>query len=200
MHGVVDGNFWFFYGALSNVEYWLTVTDTVTGAVRRYLNPQGQLASVGDTEAFGPQGAFSIVAPATAPAQIAPVTAFARTAVEAATQSAGICQPGPELLCLNGNRFAITVAWQDFSGRTGAGMAAGLTSDTGTFWFFDAASVELMLKVLDGRAVNGKFWVFFGALSDVAYTVTVQDTVTGNFRTYTNPAGRFASVADTMAF
>jgi ELWxxDGT repeat protein len=196
----VDGNFWFFYGALSNVQYWLTVTDTATGAVRRYLNPQGQLASVGDTEAFGPQGAFSIVAPATAPAQTAPAEAVLRVAAEDAAESAGTCRPGPARLCLEGNRFAVTVGWQDFSGRTGNGMAVGLTSDTGTFWFFNAANVELVLKVLDGRAVNGKFWVFFGALSDVAYTVTVRDTVTGSVKTYTNPAGQFASVADTMAF
>ena len=78
--------------------------------------------------------------------------------------------------------------------------AAPLTADTGTFWFFSQANVELVLKVLDGRALNGKFWVFFGALSDVAYTVTVTDTVTGMVRTYTNPLGQFASVADTMAF
>ena len=56
------------------------------------------------------------------------------------------------------------------------------------------------LKVVDGRAVNGRFWVFFGALSDVQYTITVTDTQTGAQRTYSNPQGRLASVADTSAF
>lgn len=41
-----------FYGALSNVEYAITVTDTETGAVKTYSNAQGEFASVGDTEAF----------------------------------------------------------------------------------------------------------------------------------------------------
>ena len=39
-------------GALSNVEYTLTVTDTVTGAQRQYHNPSGRFASVGDPVAF----------------------------------------------------------------------------------------------------------------------------------------------------
>ena len=28
----------------------------------------------------------------------------------------------------------------------------------GYFWFFDPANVELAVKVLDGRPINGKFW------------------------------------------
>ena len=75
-----------------------------------------------------------------------------------------------------------------------------LTGDTGTFWFFDAANVELVLKVLDGTHVNGRHWVFYGALSNVEYTITVTDTSTGAVKTYHNPAGRFASAGDTQAF
>ena len=56
------------------------------------------------------------------------------------------------------------------------------------------------MKVLDGRGVNGKFWLFYGALSSVGYTLTITDTQTGATRTYTNPSGRLASVADTSAF
>ncbi|HEX7184751.1 MAG TPA: hypothetical protein VF756_29655, partial [Thermoanaerobaculia bacterium] len=78
--------------------------------------------------------------------------------------------------------------------------AVGLTADTGYFWFFDDANVELVTKVLDGRAGNGKYWFFYGALSNVEYTVTVTDTQTGRIKTYTNPRGRFASVGDTQAF
>jgi hypothetical protein len=48
----VNGKFWFFYGALSNVEYTITVTDTQTGETKEYRNPSGQFASVADTGAF----------------------------------------------------------------------------------------------------------------------------------------------------
>jgi hypothetical protein len=75
-----------------------------------------------------------------------------------------------------------------------------LTGETGYFWFFSDGNVETVLKVIDGRGLNGHFWVFYGALSDVRYTLTVTDTATGAVKTYTNPAGQFASVADTSAF
>jgi len=57
-----------------------------------------------------------------------------------------------------------------------------------------------MVKVLDGRTLNNKFWVFYGALSNVGYTITVRDTVKGVVKTYTNPSGTFGSVGDTGAF
>ena len=54
---VVDGSetndhFWFYYGALSNVEYHITVTDTFSGDHREYENPMGSFGSFGDIEAF----------------------------------------------------------------------------------------------------------------------------------------------------
>jgi len=67
-------------------------------------------------------------------------------------------------------------------------QAVPLTGDTGYFWFFSSNNVELVIKVVDGRAFNGFFWVFYGALSDVAYTITVTDTQTGGIKTYSNSA------------
>jgi ELWxxDGT repeat protein len=187
--------FWVFYGALSNVEYTMTVTDTTTGLTRRYQNPAGNLASVGDTAGFGPLGAFAaetLKAPAAAPAWVS-----ARTDAAAAT---GVCVPGPQRLCLQGNRFAVTAIWKDFQGNTGTGTAVPLSGDTGYFWFFAPTNVEVVTKVLDGRALGGKFWFFYGALSNVEYTLTVTDTQTGAVKTYKNPSGQFGSVADTAAF
>jgi ELWxxDGT repeat protein len=190
----VNGHFWAFYGALSDVEYALTVTDTETGLARRYVNPPGQLASVGDTQAFGPLGARAARRPASLGAR--PVVTE-RIDAAAAT---GTCVPSPARLCLNGGRFAVEASWKDFTNRTGSGTAVALTADTGYFWFFDASNVETALKVLDGTSLNGHFWVFYGALSNVEYTLTVTDTVTGKVKTYRNPKGQFASVADTSAF
>jgi ELWxxDGT repeat protein len=194
-HGV-NGHDWVFYGALSNVEYDLTVTDTQTGAARLYRNPPGRLASVADTFAFGPQGATGAgtsLGPAGIPA--APIVTAGRSLAKAG------CVPSAARLCLQGGRFAVEVLhWRDFQNRTGTGTAVPLTGDTGTFWFFDAANVELLVKVLDGRPFNGKFWVFYGALSNVEYTLRVTDTQTGKAKTYSNPRGRLASVADTSAF
>jgi hypothetical protein len=103
-------------------------------------------------------------------------------------------------LCLNDGRFRVEVAWGDFAGNTGAGHAVALTGDTGYFWFFTSNNIELVVKALDGRAVNGRYWLFYGALSNVEYTITVTDTATGQVKTYTNPSGNLGSVADTAAF
>ena len=49
----LNNRFWVFYAATTNVEFTLTVTDTQTGAVREYSNPQGNPAApVQDTGAF----------------------------------------------------------------------------------------------------------------------------------------------------
>jgi PKD repeat protein len=188
----VNGDFWVFYGALSDVEYRLTVTDTVTGAVRNYLNPAGTLASVADTGAFASAGN---ALPSRAKIAGAGASALLPTLAETACTANGVA------LCLNAGRFQVTVSWRVPSqGTSGVGRATPLTADTGHFWFFTANNIELIVKVVDGRAVNGRFWVFSGALSDVEYTLTVTDTFTGLVRTYVNPSGILASIADTAAF
>jgi hypothetical protein len=111
------------------------------------------------------------------------------------------CAPDASTLCLNGARFEVRVAWNAPSiGSSGSGTAIPLTVDTGAFWFFTANNVELVVKVVDGRPVNGQFWVFGGALTDVAYTLTVRDLRTGSVRSYQNPSGRLQSFSDTAAF
>ena len=203
----INGKFWVFFGALSNVEYTLTVTDSVTGFVKRYQNPSGQFASVGDTSAF--DGSASSVAAAdetvttrgtaSPPSSIADIQRFIEHARPSPAASAPC--PGPATtLSLSNCRFAVEVAWTDPQSNEGSGQAVQLSADTGYFWFFNDSNVELMVKVLDARPINGQFWVFFGALSNVEYTITVTDTVSGALHTYHNPASTFASVGDTQAF
>jgi len=104
-------------------------------------------------------------------------------------------------LCLNGGRFLASVDWTNpRDGSTGSGHALPLTSDTGSFWFFDPRNVELDVKVLDGRAVNGHFWVFYASLSDVEFTLKVTDQETGAEKIYHNQPYTLASQADVTAF
>src|SRR5215471_425777 len=114
--------------------------------------------------------------------------------------AAAPCSASPTVLCLSGQRFAVEVQWKDFQGKTGQGQGVTLTPDTGYFWFFTDNNIELVVKVLDARAFNNKFWVFFGALSNVEYALKVTDTATGATKEYRNPSGQFASVGDTAAF
>ena len=111
------------------------------------------------------------------------------------------CATPDRTLCLQDSRFRVDVTWHDpRSGRTGTASAIPQTSDTGAFWFFSPDNLELTVKVLDGRPVNGHFWVFYASLSDVEFTITVTDSVTGSKKTYHNPPYNLASKADTAAF
>ncbi len=105
-------------------------------------------------------------------------------------------------VALRQGRFEAEVTWRDFVGRTGkAWVAAPATDASALFWFFSPDNWELMVKVLDGCALNGRFWVFHAASTNVEYTLTVTDTVTGQVRRYDNPLGRRApAVTDTAAF
>ena len=192
----VNGSFWVFYGGLTNLAYTLTVTDTATGAVKIYNNPAGKFASAGDTGAFPAPGAAG-----TAVAEEADEEGLLQVAESepGLSEAAASCAAGATSLCLNGSRFQVQLNWKDFSGKSGVGQAVPLTGDTGYFWFTAQSNVEVIVKVLDGRGLNGHFWVFYGALSNLEYTITVTDTQTGVRKTYTNPAKRFSSQGDTEA-
>ena len=113
----------------------------------------------------------------------------------------GACVPTATRFCILDNRFAVTATWRDFAGHTGTANAGTLTDDTGYFWFFDDANVEVVLKMVDAGAFNGHFWVYYGALSNVEYTLTVTDTVAGGSpRIYRNALGQFGSFGDIEAF
>jgi len=113
-----------------------------------------------------------------------------------------ICVPGANTLCLGDDgRFRVQITWTDFDNNSGPGVTAGLsTEDSGSFWFFDPANIEMVVKALDGRQNNGRLWVFYGSLTNVSFEMTVTDTESGLVRVYNNPPGNFASVGDTNAF
>lgn len=194
---VLDGrdfndNYWVFVGSLSNVEFELTLRDEWTGRVRVYRNPLGNFASFGDLDAF-PGGVTNA---ATTGTPVLPEASFFRpdtpTLEPEATQAAPVI--------LGGNRFAVTVTWDDGFGQMGEGVGVTMSGDTAAFSFFSPNNTELVIKVLDGRPINGHFWVFYGALSNVGYTISVRDLITGQLVIYQNPVGNFASVGDITAF
>jgi choice-of-anchor B domain-containing protein len=112
----------------------------------------------------------------------------------------GACAPGPTTACLQQGRFRLEVAWRDGEGIERPATIEPLGEETAQVWFFGPDNVELLVKVLDATAFARSYWVFYGALSDLAYTVTVTDTATGRVRRYANPAGSIAGRADTAAF
>ena len=119
------------------------------------------------------------------------------------------CSPDTSTLCLLGNRFQARVEFANFEGNefstaaadaSGRGRAVSRFDDTGFFWFFQEDELEIIVKMLDGRELNGNFWVFAAATTNVEYTLTVTDTQTDTVRNYFNPASQFSVVRDTTAF
>ncbi len=114
----------------------------------------------------------------------------------------GDCVAGDTTHCLLGGRFAVALTWknQHAGGAIGVGHMKPDSDQSGLFWFFDPANTELVVKVLDGTPVNGKFWVFYGGLTDVEFDLQVVDTVTGQQRVYHHAPGTLLGLADTAAF
>ena len=111
------------------------------------------------------------------------------------------CLTGGPTLCLNADRFKVTVSFRTSQGNSGEGQAVRLTPDSGYFWFFDQSNVELTIKVLNGCGLNQRFWVFASGMTNVEVTLRVTDTATGQTKTYTNPQGRtYRTILDTTAF
>lgn len=111
------------------------------------------------------------------------------------------CVADANTLCLSNGRFRVVVEWRRTDGTSGPGRAVGITPDTGYFWFFDAANIEMVIKVLNACSFASRVWVFAAGLTNVNVTVTVTDTQTGAVKTYVNPQGvAFAPVQDTAAF
>ena len=120
------------------------------------------------------------------------------------------CVPSDTVLCLDDvpgdRRFQVTAGFQTVlgGGRSGNGEATNLaslgTAHGGLFWFFDPATPEMLVKVVNGCALNQHYWVFISAATNVGFSVTVADTALVGSKTYTNPdLTAAAPIQDTVA-
>jgi photosystem II stability/assembly factor-like uncharacterized protein len=168
-----------FYSSLTTLPYFLTVTDTMTGQQRFYAsNPGAPFCGGAD---FTSGATESSMSPRAEPA--------------AASETA---------LHLLGGRFSVTLeARHPGSGRvaTGAVMSSGDRSGFFSLPDFtgDPQFPEVVVKMIDARAIAGKFWFFYASLTSLDYTLTVTDSVTGAVRIYES-ATQFCGGADVRAF
>ncbi|MCY3963625.1 MAG: serine hydrolase [Acidobacteria bacterium] len=192
----INDHHWVYYGALSDVEYWLTVTDTLHDRVVVYRNPPGEICGRGDSKAFGEPAGFAAVTGGAWNRQRVP-NATAPDKIRSATTE-GTCPPGA--LCLLDGRFEVTAEWTKADGESGVATPLPGADATGYMWFFSPGNIELAVKALDGTTINKAFWVFAAGLTDVDYQLTVTDTVAGVSKTYSNPSRPFCGLGDTSAF
>ena len=111
------------------------------------------------------------------------------------------CTPGPTTLCLLGGRFQVEATFDAGGGFAGQAQMVPVTDSSAYAWFFNPINMETAIKVLDGCAFNGHFWVFVGGLTNLHTVFRVTDTQTGLQRLYVNPQGvAFQSAQDIGAF
>ncbi len=179
----------------------LSFRDASGGAVRSRLwdfgdgrRPRG--ASV--SHAWSTPGFYDVTLTVSdgAVASIASLTFL----VEAASP-AGTCVADDRTRCLRDSRYAVTVDWWNAAAAgVGTVVHAG-TDDSGMFQFFGASNWEVLVKVLDGCALNGHAWVFGASTTDLGYVIRVRDTATGAVKEYRNEPGVQApAITDVTAF
>src|SRR6185295_2305386 len=164
---------------------WL---DVATGRVVTASKPRGRFASGRIVPATSSLPAF----------ELALLTedrdpGFATTGADTTA-----CAPSPFALCLFGGRFKATMTWTDGSGADLPALAVPIADRQGTFEV--GTGPGALVTLIDGRANNGKIWVYLGGLSAAGYRVVITDTTTGTAKTYVNAAGRLSSSADRKAF
>jgi hypothetical protein len=60
--------------------------------------------------------------------------------------------------------------------QTQPASAVQVADHSGYFWFFDPGTIEVSIKILDGTAFNGHYWVIIASSTTVPYDLTVVDT------------------------
>jgi hypothetical protein len=109
-----------------------------------------------------------------------------------------ICVPSDTTLCIDDSpgdrRFEVKASYSTslaggLSGNASAIPTAPLgVTRGGLFWFFSPDNPEVLVKVLNGCALNNHYWVYVTAGTNAGFTVTVKDITLGHVaKTYTNP-------------
>lgn len=117
----------------------------------------------------------------------------------------GACAPSATSLCLQNGRFEVLAYWTLPDHTEGIGNAVPYAGgdDSGGFWFFGPANLELDVKVLNAciPGLGNHYWVFAAGLTNVQTQIVVTDTLTGQSKVYDSPQGQvFRTITDTSAF
>ena len=208
-----DNTYVDFYGfnGTAGQQVTINLTSTVFDTYLFLLDPTATVVSQNDDIAMGNTNSRIIFTLTSSGSWFIAVNQFDANEPEGAYSlsltctggngGGGGCTPNATTLCLNNGRYRVTATFATSAGQSGNGMAVAETTDTGMFWFFSANNIEMIIKVVNGCALNSRYWVFAGGLTNVAVTITVTDTQSGQQRTYTNPQGvAFQPIQDTNAF
>lgn len=105
------------------------------------------------------------------------------------------CEGLREQLCLGQGRYRVGLS--AFSGgQTLHGIAVPISPDAGAFWLFSENNLEVVVKIVDGRPFNGRFWFFAATLTDLGFTIGVETADHSNNRSFQQYPGEMRSFVD----
>ncbi|HXU29239.1 MAG TPA: hypothetical protein VN851_01565, partial [Thermoanaerobaculia bacterium] len=171
------------WAATTNAEVMIRWTEV--GVTRNATKPRGRF------------GSGRIENPTPTPI-VASVETSEIAAEPAGTLTAEGCSPSARTACLFGGRFRVVAFATGTDGIERPATVFAFADRQLILSFAEAGGASLSL--IDGRANNGKFWIYWGGLSKAAFRIEITDLSTGTARTYANPAGKRQSRADRLAF
>ncbi|MEM9293874.1 MAG: hypothetical protein AAGD01_19505 [Acidobacteriota bacterium] len=196
----VNGNAWVFSSSLTDLEYWVEVEDLETRTIRHYYNSPRDTCGIADDQSLP----WILEDPARLPARqegselqeltnspwVSDALAHAGlsersnslaapTLVEANTSP---CVDSDTTLCLAGGRYELSLLWNN--GNEGGTARVVREGDSAWFWFFQPNNLEAVVKLLDARDVNGRFWFFVSPLTTLEVIIDLRNTATGELAAY----------------
>lgn len=116
----------------------------------------------------------------------------------------------PRLVLHGGELFAELAFTDPRTGERRPATAVPLSSESGLFWFFSGDNVEVTVKLLDGRPVNGHWWFFIASQTSLPFEVVLTRRTSECAlldpplpcpqRTYAFAGGRAVNRQDVLAF
>jgi PKD repeat protein len=155
-----------FLGSQEGASSWSW--DFGDGSVSNSPNP---------VHAYAVPGEYAVTLTATGPGGVS-------------TSSRILSVTGAETLRLIGaHPFDITLTARDpRTGTTGAGQVISQNDIYGIFSIptitGNAGNPEVIVKMVDASGIGASYWVFYGALTDLTYTLSVKEVATGTTKSY----------------
>lgn len=204
-----NGHFGVRLGALTDAAFTLHVLDTSSGAEWSYDNARGRFAAWNEPFALSPSGAPAERSQAST--QTPEPRAETAVVADLLENRAGdgtmdtlavgeqACRASATDLCLLGGRFRVRALFGQ-GNRRGVARPAGVAGEAGFFSLDDPERVDLGVRMIDGRTVNGSFWLITSGLGTTDAWLEVSDLASGRTRRFLLPGGSPTSRPEIEAF
>ncbi|MFN2634135.1 MAG: PKD domain-containing protein [Thermoanaerobaculia bacterium] len=171
-------------------------TDTSTGGPTSWAWDFGDgttSTAQSPTHAYAAPGAFT-------------VRLTASNASGPATSTLAVTVTPDTVLRLNAaHTFDLTLTANDpRTGNTGSGKVIGQNDVYGYFSIpavsGNAGNPEVIVKMVDATGIGQNYWVFYGCMTDLEYTLSVKENATGVVKRYAKDLGKPCGQFDTSGF